>query len=65
MNENSPKLLNLASVAEQMAVSPHTVRKWVRDGKLHPLRVCRRLLFEPSDIQRLIEASRHPTLGAL
>ena len=42
-----PKLLTLAAVAQALAVSTHSVRKWVRIGKLRPVRICSRLLFRP------------------
>ena len=54
-----PKLLALREVADCCRVSPHTVRKWVREGKLRPLRLCRRLLFHPDEVARFVaEASR-------
>ena len=54
-----PRLMNLQAVAEACSVSPHTIRKWVRKGKLKPLRICRRLLFHPDEIARFLrEASR-------
>jgi excisionase family DNA binding protein len=49
-----PRLLTLVAVAETLAVSPHTVRMWVRKGRLHPVRLCRRLLFNPADVERFI-----------
>jgi excisionase family DNA binding protein len=59
MNIILPRLLPLVEVAECCRVSPHTVRKWVREGKLRPVRLCRRLLFHPDDVARLLsEASR-------
>lgn len=54
MSNALPRLLALAEVAEHCRVSPHTVRKWVREGKLRPVRLCRRLLFHPDDIGRLL-----------
>jgi excisionase family DNA binding protein len=53
-----PKLLTLLAVAEALAVSPHTVRMWVRKGRLQPVRLCRRLLFDPADVLRLLESAR-------
>ena len=53
-----PRLLTLAAVAAALAVSPHTVRMWVRRGKLRPMRLCRRLLFDPADVQRLLDSAR-------
>ncbi len=52
-----PRLLTLLAVAEALAVSPHTVRMWVRKGRLTPVRLCRRLLFDPADIDRLVAES--------
>ena len=57
MAENIPHLLTLVAVADALAVSPHTIRMWVRKGKLRPVRLCRRLLFHPTEILRLVELS--------
>jgi excisionase family DNA binding protein len=58
MSGGVPKLLALREVADCCCVSPHTVRKWVREGKLRPVRLCRRLLFHPDELARfLAEAS--------
>lgn len=53
-----PKLLPLAAVAEALCVSPHTVRMWVRKGKLRPMRICRRLLFDPQEISRFLAEAK-------
>ncbi|MGD0904403.1 MAG: helix-turn-helix domain-containing protein [Terracidiphilus sp.] len=60
MADTVPKLLNLAAVAEALAVSPHTVRMWVRKGRLTPVRLCRRLLFNPTDIEQLVAGASGP-----
>lgn len=52
-----PRLLTLAAVAEALAVSPHTVRMWVRKGRLQPVRICRRLLFAPDAVAKFVAAS--------
>ena len=49
-----PKLLTLAAVAEALAISPHTVRKMVRTGRLKPTRITRRLLFTPDEVARFV-----------
>lgn len=51
---NVPQLLTLQEVARKLRVSPHTVRAWIRRGKLQPVRLCRRLLFSPTEILRLL-----------
>ena len=43
-SEPVPQLLTLVAVAKALCVSTHTVRSWVRKGKLRPSRICRRLL---------------------
>jgi predicted site-specific integrase-resolvase len=53
-----PQLMTLVAVADSLCVSPHTVRSWVRKGRLEPVRICRRLLFHPDEIARFLrEAS--------
>jgi excisionase family DNA binding protein len=58
MPEPIPQLLTLLAIAQKLSVSPHTIRAWVRQGKLRPVRICRRLLFHPDEICRLLEKSR-------
>jgi excisionase family DNA binding protein len=53
----SDRLLTLAEVADALRLSPHTIRAFVRKGRLSPVRICRRLLFRAGDIERLIAAS--------
>lgn len=48
------KLFTLDETASVLRVSPHTVRAWVRKGRLLPVRICRRLLFAGSAIDDLI-----------
>jgi excisionase family DNA binding protein len=49
-----PQLLPLVEVARALSVSPHTVRSWVKKGRLRPTPVCRRLLFAPEEIERFL-----------
>ena len=58
MADSVPQLLTLLAVAKALCVSPHTIRAWVRTGKLRPLRLCRRLLFHPDEVTRLLEQSK-------
>ena len=53
-----PQLFTLAEVARALAVSPHTVRAFVRSGKLPPVRICRRLLFHPYELTKFINAAK-------
>jgi len=54
MPDSVPQLLTLLAVSKALCVSPHTVRSWVRKGKLSPTRICRRLLFDPAEILRFL-----------
>jgi predicted site-specific integrase-resolvase len=54
MSEGVPQLLTLLAVAKALCVSPHTVRAWVRKGKLRPVPISRRLLFHPDEITRFL-----------
>jgi len=57
-NENEAlRLMNLQEVATVLHVSPHTIRMWARTGRIHPTRICRRLLFQPAEVQRLISSA--------
>jgi excisionase family DNA binding protein len=47
-------LLTLLEVAAQFRVSPNTVRFWVKVGKLKSVRICRRLLFHPDELDRFL-----------
>jgi excisionase family DNA binding protein len=57
-----PKLSTLSEVAQALNLSPHTIRAWVRDGRLHPVRLCRRLLFDPKEITEFVSGKRTDSL---
>jgi excisionase family DNA binding protein len=58
MADTVPRLLTLTEVAGLLRVSPHTVRKWTRTGRLRPTRLCRRLLFSPEEVARLLSEAK-------
>jgi excisionase family DNA binding protein len=49
-----PSLLTLLEVADRLRLSPHTIRSFVKKGRLSPVRLCRRLLFRAADVERFI-----------
>ena len=53
-----PNLATLSEVAAALNLSPHTIRALVRRGKLHPVRICRRLLFDPKEITSFVSETR-------
>jgi excisionase family DNA binding protein len=61
MPESIPQLLTLAEVAEKLRVSSHTIRSWIRQGRLTPVRICRRLLFHPTEVVRFMNEVKGAT----
>jgi len=59
------QLLNLNDAARSCNVSPHTVRKWVREQKLRPVRICRRLLFDPAELARFLAEGMRPRIETM
>lgn len=53
-------LLDVKEAAHALSISPWTIRKYITDGKLKPVRIGRRVLIEPSELQRLVVAGREP-----
>jgi len=58
MTEEVPRLFDLQAMAQMWSVSPHTIRKWVKEGRLRPIRLCRRLLFDPNECVRFLASAR-------
>jgi excisionase family DNA binding protein len=58
MMADTQRLLTLVEVADLCRVSVHTVRKWTRNGRLRPIRLCRRLLFAPEEVSRLLAEAK-------
>jgi|HubBroStandDraft_6_1064221.scaffolds.fasta_scaffold978216_3 excisionase family DNA binding protein len=54
------QLLNVEDAARLLAISPWTVRAYLKMGKLFPVRIGRRTLLEAGDIERFIQESRVP-----
>jgi len=54
-------LLSVADAARVLSISPYTVRFYLRAGKLHPVRIGRRVLLEQSELQRFVDDARSQT----
>jgi hypothetical protein len=54
-----PKLMDLDETASVCHVSAHTIRAWVRQKRLKPVRICRRLLFHPEELVRFIRDAQN------
>ena len=50
------KLLSVLATAELLSISPWTVRSYIKQGKLRPVRIGRRVLLQQEEIQRFVES---------
>jgi excisionase family DNA binding protein len=50
--------IGLKDAAMAVGLSPWTLRGWIRNGKLRCVRLGRRVLIEPGELQRLIDQGR-------
>jgi len=57
------KLLSIEDSAGLLSISPWTVRKYIREGKLRPVRIGRRVLLEESELERFIMENRTVAIG--
>lgn len=58
--ETEKLVLDVKQAAVVLSISPWTIRRYVTQGRLKSVRIGRRLLFEPAELQRLVEAGRKP-----
>ena len=54
------KLINVKEAAGLLGVSPFTVRAWLREGRLAHIRLGRRVVLDPADLARFVDAGRVP-----
>lgn len=53
-------LKSVAEAAEILGISPWTVRAYIHDGKLRPVRLGRRVLLEEAELERFIARAKTP-----
>ena len=51
-------LKDVNSAADLLSLSPWTIRSYVRTGKLQPVRIGRRVLFEVRELERIVAEGR-------
>ncbi len=56
-------LESVESAAKVLSLSPWTIRAYIREGKIRPIRIGRRVLIEPTEVRRLIEQGRNHGLS--
>ena len=55
---NQPIALGILEAAESLGLSHWTIRLYIRQGRLKAVKIGRRVLIEPAELQRLIETGR-------
>ena len=50
--------LGVKEAAEAIGLSHWALRKFIREGRLRAVRIGRRVLIEPAELQRLVEKGR-------
>ena len=53
MKADEPKLLRISKAAHELGLHPFTVRKWIKAGKIHAIRVGNEARVPRSEIERL------------
>ena len=53
MKAEEPKLLRVSKAAHEVGLHPLTVRKWIKAGKIHAIRVGNEARVPRSEIERL------------
>ncbi|MBZ5635164.1 MAG: helix-turn-helix domain-containing protein [Acidobacteriia bacterium] len=50
--------IGVKEAAARLGVSHWAVRQWIKQGKLRAVRLGRRVLIEPAELERLVEQGR-------
>jgi len=58
------QLFDIDKAGEVLGISPWTVRAYIRDQKLIPVRLGRRVLLEPSELRRFINDAKQSVIPA-
>jgi excisionase family DNA binding protein len=56
--EEKKLALSITEVARALSVSPWTIRRWIRLGRVKSIRLGRRVLVEPREMRRLVVFGR-------
>lgn len=52
------QLYDVKAAARQLAVSPWTIRLYIRQGKLHPVRIGRLVRLEDEELSRFVASNK-------
>ena len=51
-------VMGLREAAASVGLSPWTLRAWIRQGKLGAVRLGRRVMIEPGELHRMVQAGK-------
>ncbi|MDV6262340.1 helix-turn-helix domain-containing protein [Rhodococcoides yunnanense] len=55
MNIDPRKLLSVSQFAELVGVGPHTIRAWIRDGRIEVYRIGNRVIrIDPDQVDAIV-----------
>ena len=57
------KLIDIERAAEELSISPWTVRFLIRNKQLTPVKVGRRTLLEPCELDRFVQSCKKGAAG--
>ena len=58
-------LISIREAAAAIGLSPWTVRQYIRRGKIRGVKIGRRVLIEPGELERLVQSGRMEAEEAL
>jgi excisionase family DNA binding protein len=53
-------VVSVNEAAHALSISPWTIRAYITAGKLKSVRIGRRVLIEPSELERIVKSGREP-----
>lgn len=59
-SDGDRRLLSVEEAAAIIGVSRYTLRAWLREGRLAHIRLGRRVVLDPADLARFVDAGRVP-----
>jgi excisionase family DNA binding protein len=57
--------MDIRAAASRIGCSPFTLRTWVRQRMIPYIRVGRRIVFDPSEVEEFLARNRIPAIGTL
>ena len=51
-------LLGIRQTGSRLGLSEHTIRHWIKNGRLEHIRLGKRIVFDPKYLEKLIDSHR-------